>query len=76
MAGISTPSIVSVQISSSITSFTSEKKLQRGETIATLKVTLLSGSSFRFFPKGITELKKAMFKNQQIFITTLSSPAT
>ena len=74
MASISTPSIVSVQISSSITSFTSEKKLQRGETIATLKVTLLNGSSFRFFP--IIELKKGMFKNQQIFITTLSSPAT
>ena len=38
MAGIETPSSVSVQITSSMTSFTSEKRLQRSETISTLKV--------------------------------------
>ena len=38
MAGIDTPSTVSVQITSSMTSFTSEKRLQRNETISTLKV--------------------------------------
>jgi len=38
MAGISTPGTVSVQITSSMTSFTSEKRLQRGDTISTLKV--------------------------------------
>lgn len=38
MAGIETPSTVSVQITSSMTSFTSEKRLQRSETISTLKV--------------------------------------
>ena len=35
---ISTPSTVSVQITSSMTSFTSEKRLQRGDAISTLKV--------------------------------------
>ena len=39
MAGIETPSTVSVQITSSMTSFTSEKRLQRNETISTLKVS-------------------------------------
>ena len=38
MAGVSTPPVVSVQISSSMTSFTAEKRLERGETISTLKV--------------------------------------
>ena len=35
---ISTPSTVSVQITSSMTSFTSEKRLQRGDAISTLRV--------------------------------------
>lgn len=39
MAGIDTPSTVSVQITSSMASFTSEKRLQRNETISTLKVS-------------------------------------
>lgn len=39
MAGIETPSTVSVQITSSMTSFTSEKRLQRNETISSLKVS-------------------------------------
>ena len=39
MAGIDTPSTVSVQITSSMTSFTSEKRLQRNETISILKVS-------------------------------------
>ena len=39
MAGIDTPSTVPVQITSSMTSFTSEKRLQRNETISTLKVS-------------------------------------
>ena len=39
MAGIETPATVSVQITSSMTSFTSEKRLQRNETISSLKVS-------------------------------------
>lgn len=44
---ISTPSTVSVQITSSMTSFTSEKRLQRGDAISTLKgkLELITGCS-------------------------------
>lgn len=47
MAGVSTPPVVSVQISSSMTSFTAEKRLERGETISTLKgrLELITGCS-------------------------------
>ena len=38
MASVSTPSVVSVQISSSMTSFMAEKRLEKGETITSLKV--------------------------------------
>lgn len=47
MAGIETPSTVFVQITSSVTSFTSEKRLQRNETISLLKgkLELITGCS-------------------------------
>lgn len=48
MAGIETPSTVSVQITSSMTSFTSEKRLQRGETISALKVTCVWFVNYAF----------------------------
>lgn len=38
MASMETPNTVFVQITSSVTSFTSEKRLQRNETISLLKV--------------------------------------
>lgn len=47
MASFSTPSVVSVQISSSMTSFTAEKRLEKGETITSLKgrLELITGCS-------------------------------
>lgn len=65
MACVDTPSTVSVKITSSMTSFTSEKRLQRNETISTLKVsTCVSHCVFM----NLVTFEKICFCNASLII--------